>query len=107
MFCGESVDVFNQLTFFDLFDKDTAKLGGDLLNRRELEVRPGKEQELDGEADPGAKFLGVIAGFRTVVGVPWRASIPLTQEGKNRITIRLDPQALTVVREPSRFLWIF
>jgi type VI secretion system protein VasD len=103
----KSVDVFNQLSFFDLYDHDTAKLGGDLLNRRELEVQPGKTQELRREADPAARFLGVIAGFRTLADIPWRASVPLEPESRNNIAIRLDPTAVTVTKVPRGFLGIF
>jgi type VI secretion system protein VasD len=103
----KSVDVFNQLSFFDLYDHDQAKLGADLLNRRELEVQPGKTIELTREADQGARFLGVIAGFRSLNDIPWRGSVPLDPESRNSVEVRLDPTSVTVVKPRRRFLWIF
>ena len=103
----KSVDTFNKLSFFELFDSDAAKLGGDLLNRREIELQPGKETELKRDAETGAQFIGVIAGYRSVKEVTWRASAPLTAEKTNTIIVRLDPLSLTLTKRPRRFLWIF
>lgn len=104
----KSVDTFNQLQFFDLFDQDVAKLGGDLLNRREVEIQPGATMEWKREADPGARYVGAIAGYRELSNITWRASVPLRQEARNNITVRLDEHSMTLALEPpSSFLGIF
>ncbi|MCK8784375.1 type VI secretion system lipoprotein TssJ [Roseomonas sp. NAR14] len=104
----KSVDTFNQLSFFDLYNEDAAKLGADLLNRRELEMQPGKSQAWERDADPAARFIGVVAAYRSLNGITWRASVPLEVEGRNRVLIQLDPLSLAVTKpRRSRFLGIF
>lgn len=104
----KSVDTFNQLQFFDLFDQDVAKLGADLLNRRELEIQPGATVTWQREADPAARFVGAIAGYRELANITWRASVPLRAESRNTINLRLDEHSMTVtLAQPSRFLGIF
>ncbi len=104
----KSVDTFNQLQFFDLFDQDVAKLGADLLNRRELEIQPGATVTWQREADPAARFVGAIAGYRDLTNITWRASVALRAEARNTINLRLDERSMTVtLAQPSRFLGIF
>jgi type VI secretion system protein VasD len=104
----KSVDTFNQLPFFDLFDQDVAKLGGDLLNRREVEIQPGATLEWQRNADPGARYIGAIAGYRELANITWRDSVQLRQESRNTISLRLDAHSMTVTLvPPSRFLGIF
>jgi type VI secretion system protein VasD len=103
----KSVDTFNQLQFFDLYDQDVAKLGGDLLNRREVEIQPGKSVSWQRDADPAALFIGAIAGYRELANITWRGSVPLRVEERNTITLRLDAHSMTIAAvPPRRFLGI-
>lgn len=98
----KSVDTFNQLQFFDLFDQDVAKLGGDLLNRREIEIQPGRTVTLQRNADPAALFIGAIAGYRNLANITWRASVPLVPESRNTFDLRLDAHSMTLAPPASR-----
>lgn len=104
----KSIDTFNQLQFFDLLDQDTTRLGGDLLNRREIEIAPGRRLTIEREADPQARFVGVIAGYRSLENIAWRGSFPLEPGTRNRIAVTLDPLSLSVGPMPdSGFLGLF
>jgi type VI secretion system protein VasD len=104
----KSIDVFNQLSFFDLYDQDTARLGGDLLNRREIEIAPGRSLTIERVVEPAALHLGAIAGYRTQTNIVWRGSVPLRGGSRNAITIRLDAHSMTVAPTPRRgFMELF
>jgi len=103
-----SLDTFLQLQFFDLLDHGVARLGGDLLYRREVEIQPGRTVVWEREADPAARFIGAIAGYRDQANIEWRGAVPLRIESRNNIRIRLDARSMTVETvQPRRFLGIF
>lgn len=104
----KSADTFNSATFNDLFYNDTAKLGGDMLGRKEVEMLPGKSTTIKRDAETGTKYIGVIAGFRSLQGTSWRSSMPVKPEEQNPIIVTLGPDAVTVAKKPSSgFLGIF
>jgi type VI secretion system protein VasD len=104
----KSADNFNSATFNDLFYNDTAKLGGDMLGRKEVEMLPGKSTIIKRDAETGTKYLGVIAGFRTLLGTSWRSSLPVKPEEQNPLIVTLGPNVITVAKKPSSgFLGIF
>ena len=64
---------FGAADFFSLFERDAATLGGDLLAREELQLRPGRVVSINREFPPEARFLGVVVAFRNVEKSTWRA----------------------------------
>ncbi|MDD5035260.1 MAG: type VI secretion system lipoprotein TssJ [Methylococcaceae bacterium] len=73
------LSAFNSADFFALYDKDQAALGGDLVQKRELLIRPGEKQTLLLDPAEGVGFIGAIAAFRQLDASQWRvsASIPV------------------------------
>lgn len=103
----KSTDTFSSAAFFDLYDDDVVKLGGDLLGRKEIAIQPGKTVSFDREASPDMKAIGVLAAFRVIGTSGWRAWTPVDSGDKNTVVITLDPNTVAVSRKKSSFLWIF
>jgi type VI secretion system protein VasD len=101
----KSTDTFTNATFNDLFYKDAATLGGDMLGRKEIEMLPGQSMRFKREAESGTKYVGVIAGFRSLQGLSWRATMPLQEGEGNPIVVTLGPNVITVAKKPSSGLF--
>lgn len=104
----KSADAFNSATFNDLFYNDTAALASDMLGRKEIEMLPGKTTTLKPDAEAGTRFIGVIAGFRSLQGNNWRSSLAVEVGKENDAIITLGTNVITIGKKPSSsFLGIF
>jgi len=72
LYALKSPSVFTSADFFSLFDKDSATLGADLVQREEVSLRPGQTQTLDLQLKSDAKALGVMAAYRDLKYAHWR-----------------------------------
>lgn len=81
-------DKFQQGTFKALWKADKELLEGDLLDRKEITVRPDAETVLDLELDVkhGASFLGVMALFRKPDVEGWKYLVPAETSMFNPLT---------------------
>lgn len=78
---------FEGADFFSLFEKDTATLGAELVQREEMLLRPGDSKKLEMTLPADAKAIGVMAAFRDLDRARWR-EVRAVEPGK--------PLALTV-----------
>jgi type VI secretion system protein VasD len=81
----KSATAFQTADFFALYDRDQATLGGDMLGREELIVRPGETQSITRKANPDTRLVGIIAAFRDLEHSVWRTSVavpPPTEAGR-------------------------
>jgi type VI secretion system protein VasD len=67
------IETFQQATFQELWQQDTATLGDSMLSRREVIVAPGSKKEIFISRQKDAKFIGVIGLFRNPSGNQWRS----------------------------------
>lgn len=81
-------DKFQQATFKALWKNDKEVLEGDLLERKELTVRPDSETVLDLDLDVkhGAAFFGVMALFRKPDVMSWKELVPAESSSLNPLT---------------------
>ena len=63
---------FEAADFFSLFEKDTATLGAELVQREEMLLRPGESKKLDLTLPADAKAIGVMAAYRDLDRARWR-----------------------------------
>lgn len=98
----KSKTAIEQTEFFDLLDKDTEKLGTELLGKREVELKPADTVEFKREAPAETRFLGVIAGFREISKSNWRVVVPIIPERTNVISIKVNALALSVTAKTVR-----
>lgn len=72
-----SATKFRQADYFSLQSQEASFLGSDLLESDEYILEPGQNNTLYLPAAPGARFVGVIAGYRNMTGATWKIVYPL------------------------------
>jgi len=74
---------FEQATFHELWKNDYEFLGQDLLNRKEITLRPSTKEPIVLNVDPEnhEKFIGVMVLFRKYQDGIWRRVIPIQEPG--------------------------
>jgi type VI secretion system protein VasD len=79
---------FDSADFFSLFEKDQATLGGELVQREELLLKPGDIKAVEMKLSADVKAIAVMGAYRDLERARWRAVRPV-EPGK--------PLNLTVV----------
>jgi len=85
-----ATDTFEKADFFQLYDKDAATLGSDLVGRDQLALAPGDTKTISIEFKPAAKFIGVIAAFRSLDRATWRADAPVPANKTTKLAVTVD-----------------
>jgi type VI secretion system protein VasD len=101
----KSTTAFDQAAFFDLFDNDSKVLGGDLVAKREFELKPGDRQEFDRDTPVETRYIGVTAGFRLGDNAQWRATAEIKPEKNNSIIVKVSAQAISIESEVGKDWW--
>jgi type VI secretion system protein VasD len=93
----KSPEVFKQSPFFALHNKPTETLGADLLDKREVEIRPDKVIELDQNIAPNATHIGIIAAYRNPDVAEWKQLVEIPVGNKKvKLFVNLATQRLSV-----------
>lgn len=95
---------FNQADYFDLLDNDTDALGADLIEKQEVELKPGDQTVLDRPTTQEAEVIGVIAGFRDISAAQWRTTFELKSKRGNNLTVLISGLSVTVTGKKQRRL---
>jgi len=83
--------------FFDLYDRETTRLGGDLLGRTETILVPGRNVEQARRTVPEeARFLGAVAAYREIEGADWRVSTALRLNAVNNLTLVVEQRSISL-----------
>jgi len=90
---------FEKGDYFQIYDKETAVLGSDLLGREDVQLVPGGTQKVSFEAKHDTKFIGVIASFRDITQAVWRADVPIPPNQTTKLKVQLEK--LKVSLEPD------
>jgi len=72
-------NVFLNADFFALYNDDKKVLNTDLLSRKQLELLPAQNVELQWALNAQTKFIGVIAAYNKLEQSVWRAVYPVDQ----------------------------
>lgn len=92
----KSPSAFNQANFFALYNDPVKVLGNDLLDKREIELRPEQTLELKQNLAPNTAYIGVIAAYRNLEQAHWRQLIQIDPDSKHiRLNVSLETQNLT------------
>lgn len=86
----KTTSIFDTAEFSQLFYDDQATLGGDMLDRREIEIAPGQTIERTDTLSSETKYLGFIAGYRDLSNATWRSKVPVQSETDNIILVTVD-----------------
>ncbi|MBB4286254.1 type VI secretion system lipoprotein TssJ [Roseospira goensis] len=89
---------FQNADFFALADDPAAVLGDDLAGSETLFVRPQSQQSLSGGTRPGVAYVGVVAAYRDLDGVSWRALASLAPGQRNDLVVQLGRFGVTIAQ---------
>jgi len=93
----KSSAAFESADFFSLSQKDQATLGGDLLGREEIFLRPGETKTLTRKGYSDTTVIGVLAEFRDIDKAVWRAmaTVPAAEQAGLLSSVRGGPKEKT------------
>ena len=103
----KSLTAFDQATFFQLLDNDTAVLGPDMVAKREIEIKPGERQGFDRNTPVDTHYIGVVAGFREMDSATWRAHLEITPGPSGLIVVKVTAQTVSITWTKDRTLGLF
>lgn len=83
-----------------LFADDRAALGADVLSREELRLLPGQTESIAQDLPAGTRALGVLAAYRQLDGVHWRAAAPVAAGEVNRFELTLGARGVKLAPAP-------
>jgi type VI secretion system protein VasD len=86
-----SDQAFNRADFLELYEKDDALLGKDLIAKRELNrLVPEEIQEEHFVLDPNTRYVGLFAEFFEYKNSRFKVIFPVTSKNVIRNTVRID-----------------
>jgi type VI secretion system protein VasD len=94
-----ATSVFENSDYFQLRDKETALLGTALLDRQDLPLLPGANQDATFDPKPGTKFIGFIASYRDIDHAAWRAEVAIPPNKTTTVKVQVEKLKLTVSAE--------
>ncbi len=87
---------FQQANFFALYNNPTTTLATDLLDKRDIEIRPQQKQSIYILMSPTTNYIGVLAAFRDPDKAQWRQVIQV-KPGKNiDLQINVATQSIAI-----------
>ncbi len=95
----KSAAPFEAADFFSLFDKDTATLGGELVQREEFLLRPGDQKALPLKFGPEVKAIGVMVAYRDLERARWREVHAIDIGKAVELKVRLNGSQITMEKK--------
>lgn len=95
----KSTTAFNNADFFALYDSSIAALGTELVNREDLELKPGETLEFSREFAADTRFLGIIAAYRNIDTSTWKRVIEIESDSNSDILIELTDSGVNVKKQ--------
>lgn len=81
----KSAQQFDAQDFFSLQADSQHVLGGDVLHREQIVLRPGERRVIRRPGDLQANLIGVVAAYRQLDTSVWRLSLPLPESRSTNI----------------------
>ena len=103
----KQLNAFLGATLFELLDSDTTVLGQDLVAKREIEIKPGEKLKFERQTPIETRYIGVIAGFRTLEVAKWRTSMEVTPERSTLVVVKLTAQTVSIDRKEDKTFGLF
>jgi type VI secretion system protein VasD len=89
---------FQAADFFQLFDKEQATLGPDLVSREEVTIAPGDTRNLTVALKPNAQLIGIAASFRDIDRATWRAMIDVPPNKTTKVKAVVNKLQVTLAK---------
>jgi type VI secretion system protein VasD len=94
-----ATSAFDNSDYFQIHDKETTLLGPVLLDREDLPLLPGAQQDATFDPKPGTKFIGFIASYRDIDHAAWRAEVAIPPNKTTTVKVQVEKLKLTVSAE--------
>jgi type VI secretion system protein VasD len=88
-------DTFNKADFFKLYEQDSAVLGGDLVARQEMLVKPGQTLQLERTLAAETQQLGLLAAYRDLDHAVWRTTLAIPPHQTTPVKVTLGRVTIT------------
>jgi type VI secretion system protein VasD len=82
-----SYSVFRDADFNSLFEKDSEVLGRDLVDKKEIYLKPNEKRTVYFEASDAIRTVGVMAAFRYYHQGQWKAATTVQRNKTNVIYV--------------------
>lgn len=108
IFALKAAEGFQNADFFSLYDPESGVLGGDLIERNQMLLKPGEVRPYEAEFDKEVSYLGIVAAYRDIQNAEWRGLVELPEKKlkdkilffkKKKLTIQVDALAVSIVIE--------
>ena len=73
----KSAAAFKQAGFFSLENNASSALGDDLIDKIQVELRPGQGKSYHLSLSNQTAYIGIVAAYRNIDQATWRVVIPL------------------------------
>lgn len=98
-----SEHAFNKADFLELYEKDDALLGKDLIAKRELNrLVPGESQEESFVLDPKTRYVALFAEFFEYKNAKYKVIFPVTSKNVIKNTVRIELTGNTMLVQSAR-----
>jgi len=88
---------FSQANYTELTSNAAALLGSTLIDKQNIELRPGTQQVLIQPLTAETRYIGITAGFRNIDQATWRNVITVPDNKKQiTIAVTLESQNLNI-----------
>lgn len=91
------VEAFNRAEYFALSRNDAAALGGDVLNKTEVVMKPGDARDVPLELHQQTAYLGFVAGYRDIEHARWRISQAVRPGKTDWISLSLNAKEVSII----------
>ena len=81
---------FKNGDFFQIYGKEDAALGKDLVAKDDVMMVPGTSQTVTIPAKPDTKMLGVLVAFRDIDKASWRQEAPVPPNKTTNLTLAIS-----------------
>ena len=93
---GRASPKFEDADFFALYEKDEEVLGGELVNKEEILLKPNEKRTVFYETTDDTRTIGVIGAFRDYEQSQWKAAAGVQENKTNVINIYVNGNKLTI-----------
>ena len=94
----KSVGTFNASDFYTIYN-DENQLGKDLVNREEIQLRPGGQKIFSRELSPEVQYLGIVAAYRQLTQSLWKETVPVPGGRTTNFSVQLNKNTISIQYE--------
>lgn len=92
--------------FFALYEQDVQTLGGQLIRKRDYQLRPGEKVSFTTDMRNTTTHLAFLAGYRQIENADWRSVLAVDGADEQAVYVALDLLAVSATHE-DKGGWFF